>query len=172
MKVVDEKGKIFGKLNIIDLLVILLLVVAVALVAFKVLRQDGAGHIAATSIVYTVEVDGVDKSVYEEILSFLPEDGSGDRLMANGAMLDAYVTNVTAVPHVNYGVNAQGQATVSTEQNGRLDLIFTIKANVTNNVTTEVGTQEVRVGKTHIVKTVNFELINGRILTCDRLTEG
>ena len=29
MKVVDEKGKLFGKLNIIDLLVIVLLLVAV-----------------------------------------------------------------------------------------------------------------------------------------------
>ena len=35
MKVVDEKGKIFGKLNIIDLLVILLLIAAVALVGYK-----------------------------------------------------------------------------------------------------------------------------------------
>ena len=34
MKVVDEKGKLFGKLNIIDLLVIVLLLVAVVLVVF------------------------------------------------------------------------------------------------------------------------------------------
>ena len=42
MKVVDEKGKLFGKLNIIDLLVIVLLLVAVVLVVFKVLAKDGA----------------------------------------------------------------------------------------------------------------------------------
>lgn len=167
MKVVDEKGKIFGKLNIIDLLVILLLIVAVALVGYKVLRHDGAGNIPGTTLTYTVEVDGVAKSIYEEVKSYLPADGSGDQLMANGALLDAYVTDVTAVPHVNYGVNDAGQATVSTEQNGRLDLTFTIKANVINTITNEVGTQEVRTGKTHIVKTTHFEFINGTILSCD-----
>ncbi len=167
MKVVDEKGKIFGKLNIIDLLVILLLIVAVCLVAIKVLRHDGAGNGSGTTLTYTVEIDGVAKSVYEEVKSFLPADGSGDQLMANGALVDAYVTDVKAIPHVNYGVNDAGQATVSTEQNGRLDLIFTVRANVFNTITNEVGTQEVRVGKTHILKTTHFEFINGTILSCD-----
>ena len=36
-----------------------------------------------------------------------------------------------------------------------------------NAVTNEVGTQEVRIGKTHIVKTVHFELTNGTITTCE-----
>ena len=71
------------------------------------------------------------------------------------------------MPHVNYGVNDQGQATVSTEQNGRLDVTFTIRANVANAITSEVGTQEVRVGKTHIVKSVHVELPNGIITSCD-----
>lgn len=167
MKVVDEKGKIFGKLNIIDLLVIVLLVAAIALVAFKVLKHDGAGNNGTTTLTYTVEVDAVPVSVYNEIKSFLPADGSGDQLMANGAVLDAYVIDVKSTPHVNYGVDSTGQAIVSIEQNGRLDLTFTIRANVLNAVTNEVGTQEVRVGKTHIVKTTHFELINGTILSCE-----
>ena len=50
---------------------------------------------------------------------------------------------------------------------GKLDLIFTIECNVVNSITTEIGTQEVRVGKTHTVKTDKFELINGIILDCD-----
>lgn len=167
MKVVDEKGKIFGKLNIIDLLVILLLIVAVALVAVKVLRHDGAGNIPRTTLTYTVQVPSVDPKVYEEIQTWIGNGEPGDQLMANGALLDGYVTAATAVPHVNYGVNDQGQATVSTEQNGRLDVTFTIRANVANAITSEVGTQEVRVGKIHIVKTTHFELINGTILSCD-----
>ena len=48
MKVVDEKGKLFGILNIIDLLVILLLIVALALVGWKVLRKDGASNAGRT----------------------------------------------------------------------------------------------------------------------------
>ena len=60
MKVVDEKGKLFGKLNIIDLLVIVLLLVAVVLVVFKVLAKDGAVGAQHTVLTYTVEVKGVD----------------------------------------------------------------------------------------------------------------
>ena len=52
-------------------------------------------------------------------------------------------------------------------ENDGLDLTFTIQANVVNAVTNEVGTQEVRIGKTHIVKTVHFELTNGIITTCE-----
>ena len=65
MKVVDEKGKLFGKLNIIDLLVIVLLLVAVVLVVFKVLAKDGAVGAQHTVLTYTVEVKGVDPEVYE-----------------------------------------------------------------------------------------------------------
>ena len=49
---------------------------------------------------------------------------------------------------------------------GKLDLIFTIECNVVNSITTEIGTQEVRVGKIHTVKTDKFELTNGIILDC------
>ena len=36
-----------------------------------------------------------------------------------------------------------------------------------NATTNEVGTQEVRIGKQHTVKTVYFELANGVTLTCE-----
>ena len=47
-----------------------------------------------------------------------------------------------------------------------LDLTFTIEVNVANRITNEVGTQEVRIGKTHIVKTADFDLEGGTVLTC------
>ena len=50
MKLVDERGKLFGKLNIIDLLVILLLIVAVALIGWKVTRKDGASNASRPTI--------------------------------------------------------------------------------------------------------------------------
>lgn len=167
MKIVDEKGKIFGKLNIIDLLVILVLIAAVVLVGIKLQRRDGAGNVPRTVLTYTVKVPSVEPQVYEEIQKWVGDGQPGDQLMANGAMVDAYVTAVEAIPHVNYGVDDQGQAIVSVEQDGRLDVTFTIRATIINPVTSEVGTQEVRVGKIHIVKTTHFELINGTILTCD-----
>ena len=46
-----------------------------------------------------------------------------------------------------------------------MDLLFTIECNVVNPITTEIGTQEVRVGKNHIVKTDKFEL-SGVVTDC------
>ena len=39
MKIIDEKGRLFGKLNLIDLLVIILLIAAVAAVAWKLVGK-------------------------------------------------------------------------------------------------------------------------------------
>lgn len=177
MKLVDEKGKLFGILNIIDLLVILLLVVAVALIGWKVLKKDGASNVSRTILTYTVEVQGVDKEVYEGIKDYVPgENGIGDQLMANGEMVDAYVTNVDAVPHEGglTMTDVNGNKLTFPMEDDTLDLTFTIQANVVNAVTNEVGTQEVRIGKNHIVKTVHFELVNGTITTCasEPWTEG
>ena len=171
MKLVDERGKLFGKLNLIDLLVILLLIVAVALIGWKVTRKDGASNASRTILTYTVEVEGVDQEVYEGIKAYVPgESGIGDQLMANGEMVDAYVTNVTAAPHEGGLTMTDVNGTTMTfpaEGDDTLDLTFTIQANVVNSVTNEVGTQEVRIGKSHIVKTVHFELNNGTITTCE-----
>ena len=100
-----KDGKVFGKINIIDLLVLILAVVVVAAVALKMTGRLGAAVVETPSdIVYTVEVKGVEKEVYEEILAFIDraknEKGKpGDQLMSNGALLNAYITDAVAVPH-------------------------------------------------------------------------
>ena len=52
------------------------------------------------------------------------------------------------------------------EEGGLIDICFVIEANVANATTNEVGTQEVRIGKTHIVKTVHLEFNYGVIENC------
>ena len=165
----DEKGRLFGKINIIDLLVVLLVLVVAAVVAVKLLGGgDGLPGSEGTSthLTYTVEVDGVKPEVYENLKSYVEQEG-GDQLMASGDMLNAYATEVTAAPHdESVSINtSNGVLSLPTEE-GLLDLTFTIEAEVVNAVTNEVGTQEVRIGKTHTVKTVHFEFTNGVITDC------
>lgn len=165
----DEKGRLFGKINIIDLLVILLVVIVAAVVAVKLLGGNEGlpgGESSSTKLTYTVEVDGVKPEVYENLKGYVDQEG-GDQLMASGDMLTAYVTGVKAEPHEeSVSVNtSNGVLTLPTES-GLLDLTFTIEGEVVNPVTTELGTQEVRIGKTHTVKTVHFELANGVITDC------
>ena len=164
---IDEKGRLFGKINIVDLIVILVIVIAAVVVGMKFLG-GGNGNSAInpnkTPVRYTVLVEGVEPEVYENIQKYIP-----GQLMASGELLDGYVTGVTPVEgrvHTATVNTADGTLEIPVNE-GKLDLIYTIECNVVNSITTEIGTQEVRVGKTHTVKTDKFELINGIILDCD-----
>ena len=64
MRAIDQKGKIFGKLNVIDLIVILLIIVVLALVGYKLVFSNGAMSGGGQKIVYTVKVEGVEPEVY------------------------------------------------------------------------------------------------------------
>lgn len=170
MKIIDEKGKLFGKLNLIDLLVVLVLIAALLFLAFRLTRGSNANPVnSSTKLTYTTLVTGITPDVYAEVQRQLANAGGRDQLMASGDLLNAYVTNVTATPHINYQPDDNGVVTASVEtgDNARLDLIFTVEATVVNPIVNEVGTQEVRVGKTHILKTTHFEFAYGSVLTCD-----
>ena len=162
---IDEKGRLFGKINIVDLLVVLVIVIAAVVLGVKFLGGGGTSAInpAKTPVRYTVLVQGVEPEVYENIQKYIP-----GQLMASGELLDGYVTGVTPVEgrvHTATVNTADGTLEIPVNE-GKLDLIFTIECNVVNSITTEIGTQEVRVGKIHTVKTDKFELTNGIILDC------
>lgn len=170
MKLVDEKGKLFGKINIIDLLALVVLAAVVVFAATRFLGGEGGNPTASTTkLTYTVLVSGANPQSYEEVARQLEMAGGTDQLMANGNMLDAYVTHLEARPHINYSPNEAGVISPSEEvgENARVDLYFTVEANVANPIVNGVGTQEVRVGKGHILKTTHFEFSNGLIMTCD-----
>ena len=164
-KMFDEKGRLFGKINIIDLLVIVLIVIVAVVLAVKFLGPgNGLSAGQGVTVTYTVEVDGVKPEVYENIQQYIP----GDKLMASGEILDGRILAVTAEPHtLNASITTQDGALIVPLDAGLLDLTFTIESKVSNTITSEVGTQEVRVGKTHIVKSVHVELPNGIITSCD-----
>lgn len=162
----DEKGRLFGKINLVDLLIIVVVIIVAAVVGVKFLGGgESAINPSKTHITYTVLVESVQPAVYENIQAVLEEGPS--TLMASGELLDGQVTAVTAVPHEeSVTVSTTANAVVLPVGRGLLDLTFTIEANVVNPITTELGTQEVRIGKTHIVKTDTFELVNGTIMSC------
>lgn len=165
---IDEKGRLFGKINIVDLLVILVIIIAAAVLGVKFLKPGSSGSAgggsASTHVTYTVLAENVRPEVYENIKSFV--DAGDATLMASGEMLDGQVTDVTAVPHEDtISVDTTDGTVELPADQDMLDLTFTIECNVTNAITTEIGTQEVRVGKTHIVKTDKFE-VTGVVTDC------
>ena len=168
MSVIDKKGRIFGKLNIIDLIAILLIVAVLALIGYKLLGSDEDLAGSGQSVVYTVEVKGVEPEVYDFIQDNLPS-----QLTASNEMLDAYVTAAegTLIEEDIYSLEAgsgtSGEKIIRAEA-GTYDVVFTIEGTVKDNLSSKLGTQEIRVGKSHIVKTTLFELEGGVITSCER----
>ena len=170
MKLIDEKGKLFGKVNIIDLLVLVVVIAALAFAAFRLLGGGEDPVNGTTKLTYTALVGAVENDVYEDVLRHLEAAGGRDQLMADGSLVDGYVVGMVAKPHVNYATDSQGRVVRSEEdpaQGGRWDLTFTVEANVPDVTTNKVGTQEVRTGKGHILKTTHFEFAYSTIMTCD-----
>lgn len=60
MKLIDEKGRLFGKLNIFDLLIILLLLVGVVGMASRLMMPAEKGNETKTAT-YQVEINNVDE---------------------------------------------------------------------------------------------------------------
>ncbi|MBS6367313.1 MAG: DUF4330 domain-containing protein [Clostridiales bacterium] len=156
MKAIDEKGRVFGKLNLIDLVVVLILIALVVGVAWKLLGGKISNAVAANnavSVQYEVLCTNVDRAVADYCL----ENAEG-QLMSNGDLLNGYVTGCTAEPYMESTVNSEG-STVSYQVTDRQNLRFTVECQVVpSNNAYEVGSQEVRVGKSHIVKTSMIEV--------------
>ena len=79
--------------------------------------------------------------------------------MASGVLYDSYVT---AVEKRDYFVYENGEWV---KDPYHCNLVFTVEGNVANAtvLTTEVGSQEVRVGKVHVLKTQYLEFDKGII---------
>lgn len=170
MKVVDEKGKLFGKLNIIDLLVIILIIAAVIVVGVKVLGGSDDTDESTTRLTYTVRVTAQNAEVVDRVAEYVnTATGTKDQLMAGGNLLNAYIVDYWTEP-TRYNRMSSGSVEFYDEEiaaaAGLVDICFVIEANVANTVTNEVGTQEVRIGKTHIVKTTHMEFSGGVIESC------
>lgn len=139
MKIVDENGRLFGKLNLIDLAVVLVLVVAVAAVAMKVFGNDVVDSVTSpeVSLHYEVVCEDVPQAVADYCQSNI-----GEQLLSSGKLLNAYITDCTAE------INADGA----------IDLYFTIEGTTAfSGHTYSMGSQEVRVGMEHLVKTSSIE---------------
>lgn len=161
MKVVDEKGKLFGKINLIDLIVILVLVLVVAAVVWKVAGSRISGAVDKLGNVPTVRYEvlctNVDSAAADAAVTHI-----GEQLMSNGDMMDAKITDCVIEPYYILASDAQGNP-VQLESPTSKNLRFTIEAKIPfSNNAYAIGTQEIRVGKSHIVKTPSIEF-NGSI---------
>ena len=158
-----EQKKAFriGKFNIVDIIAVILLVAVAAYGAARLLNRGGTIEVPTTQITYVVRVQNVAKEMYENAKANLPSP-----LMASGARLNGRIESVEMTPFLVLGPDGQWY-----EDPDHVNLYFTCTATVPKEevMTTKVGEQEVRIGKTdYIMKSETVEFQNGTIIDVQR----
>ena len=160
-----KKGRLFGLINIVDLLVLLAVLAAVAGAVWYVVSPRLAGGDAKTTLTYTVRVRGLQgrmRGELEKQLEAQTPEGAQTKYRApciagNDYVPDAYVIDVVFEPYVQQVPTDDGRLVDAIDPT-RLDAIFTLVAVVPKNTAViKVGPQEIRVGTGHYLKISTVE---------------
>lgn len=155
MKLIDRKGRLFGKLNIVDLLVAILIAGFVAVVATRLYSQklnaNGGNPLSQQEEIYVTLYSSL---VVPEIAESLKV---GDKLVANNAYTNAEIVSIDVVPAAYVSTNSDGEAVLSEHPLWK-DVTVVIKDTINpSSVILKAGNQEVRVGYSFILKTQTVE---------------
>ena len=156
----EQKAKRVGKFNIIDIIAVILIVAVVAFGAWKLLGSSGgtaAEDGGMVKVTYVVKCEGVPAELYETCQAHLPSP-----LMASGALVGGQIESVEMEPYYVLGPDGQW-----IEDPEHVTLLFTATTETPAGevMTTKVGDQEVRIGKTdYILKSEYIEFSGGTIV--------
>ena len=154
----EEKGKkkkLLGRFNILDLIILLVVVGVLGTVAWRFVSSATNAEQPA-EITYTVKVENVDKAMVPELEKFIPA-----QLVSEGMFVDGYVTEIRSEPQTKHeiGFDDSKKAVYIIDGENYVNLLFTITAKIQpSDGKTRVGSQEVRIGREHVVKTIYMEL--------------
>lgn len=153
MKLIDEKGRLFGKLNLIDLVVVLLIILLAGAVGYKVLSPK-----VATSPTAQGDVTVLLKSTFRTA-SVAQSVTKGQKLVFGTDYIpNATITDVKAVPADYTTTDAQGKVHIEKHPTSK-DLYITVKAKInTNAPILKIGSQELCTGKKFTLKTQTIEI--------------
>ena len=149
MKIINEKGKLFGIINVVDLLVLVAAIAVVAGVGYKLFAKQ-IKEVASpqVSLTMTVRVRGATPFLVNEVQR---NSQVGKSLVNGNSYVNAQITDMKIDDYND------GRIVTATDPEKK-DLVFTITTKVSKGTPAPaIGTQEVRAGRTFIVKTNDFE---------------
>lgn len=156
MKLINEKGKLFGIINAVDLLILLAVILVVGGIGWRIFGPKLAEAAAPmTKATITMRVRGAHPRQLTEILKHVPS-----KLVSGNSYIDgANLVKIDSEPYVVQNPTATGEIVEAADPT-RIDIIFTIEAKVpASGAVTKIGTQEVRAGRDFTVKTRYIEQI-------------
>lgn len=155
MKLIDEKGKLFGLVNIVDLLVLGAVLLVLGGVAYKFKGQSGG--------------EGADKTVKVTVLApalrpeMLTNIKVGDKMVSGSSFTSVVVKDVKIRPSYMITTDSAGRRVEATDPYLK-DLIVTVEGKtVISGATINLGGQEIRRNKDFYIKSLDYEF-KGMIL--------
>ncbi len=157
MKLISEKGKLFGIINVVDLICLLIILLAAAAFGWKILGSQVQSAVAPTvEMTTTLRIRGAQDYLQKEVERF---DLVGEQLVAGtGYVADAFITDVWTEPYITQAVTDEG-VIVDAEDPTKVDIMVTVVSKIASGTPIlKIGTQEVRAGRTYTLKTRTFEV--------------
>ncbi|MGQ9755398.1 MAG: DUF4330 domain-containing protein [Desulfotomaculales bacterium] len=149
MRLIDEKGKLFGIINVIDLLVILVVLLVVAGAAYKFLVP------AAATPPTTVRLEVLIPAVHPETAAMVKV---GDRLVAGASYVPVTVKDVRVEPALTTETDSAGRRVIARDPFFK-DVYVTLEGETAIPAAQiKMGAQEIRAGREYFVKSLTYEL--------------
>ncbi len=155
MKIVNEKGKLFGVINVIDLVILLCIALVAVAAVYKFAAPAASDVIAPKSdMTVTMRVRGAMDYLEEEVLKLQ----AGERLIMGSDYVDAEVISVESVPYLSAATSDEGKF-ITAEDPQKSDLLIKIHSKQSkNDAILKIGNQEIRIGRGFIFKTQTIEV--------------
>ncbi len=156
MRLVNEKGKLFGIINPVDLLAIIVVIAVVGGIAWQLLGNK-VTEVVSPNVKMTTEVvvSGAPPDLCEEVER---QNLVSQQLVATNTFLDAYITDVRFEDYVVQVQTDDGKIVNATDPTKK-NIVFVLSSEVVRNTASpKIGNQEVKAGRTYLVKTQTFEV--------------
>ena len=155
MKLVNEKGKLFGLINVVDLCCLLIILLVVAGFGWKILGSQVQNTVAPMAeMTSTFRIRGAHPYMLDDLKK---EDFVGQKLVMGTGYVDAVIEDMYIEPYIVQAVTDDGRV-VDAEDPSKRDVIIVVKSKIASGAPIlKIGTQEVRTGRTFTLKTRTFE---------------
>lgn len=156
MKLVNEKGKLFGIINLVDLLILLALLLAVGAVGYKLLAAPvSEAVVPEKQATVVMRVRGAMPYLVSEIEKQVVE---GEKLIAGNDYINGTVKGTEIIPYVVTVTTADGKIAQATDPIKKDVLITVTSSGNPDAPIFKIGNQEVRAGRGFTFKTKRIEI--------------
>lgn len=155
MKAINEKGKLFGIINVVDLIILVAVIAVVGAIGWQLFGSKVNDAVSPqVSLKTEVVIIGTAPRILDEIER---QNLVGKKIVSGNQYVDATITDVKFEDYTIQAIRDDGIIVDATDPSKK-DVVVTIETTVAKGTPSpKIGSQEVRAGRTYIVKTQTFE---------------